>query len=133
VNSLTLPSPLRKSYIELNGGSRLYSYVHNPVNFTDPFGLGKRKIEPANAADHDIILKLSKSDYPETGGHIEEAIGKGHPDILTINRPVAKANRKASLKGIKTKSGFDRDEWPMAMGKEGGKGAHIKYIDPSDN
>ena len=28
---------------------------------------------------------------------------------------------------------LDRDEFPMAMFKEGGKGASVRYIDPSDN
>ncbi|HGC6391003.1 TPA: NucA/NucB deoxyribonuclease domain-containing protein [Cronobacter dublinensis] len=28
---------------------------------------------------------------------------------------------------------FDRDEFPMAMFKEGGKGASVRYINPSDN
>lgn len=27
----------------------------------------------------------------------------------------------------------DRDEWPMAMFKEGGNGANVRHIDPSDN
>lgn len=34
---------------------------------------------------------------------------------------------------ISIKKGYDRDEWPMAMCKEGGKGAHIEYISPADN
>ena len=32
-----------------------------------------------------------------------------------------------------TKLDKDRDEWPMAMFKEGGEGASVRYIDPSDN
>ena len=36
-------------------------------------------------------------------------------------------------KGIKTQKGTDRDEWPMAMFKEGGTGANVKHIDPADN
>ncbi len=34
---------------------------------------------------------------------------------------------------IPTKRGYDRDEWPMAMCKEGGAGASVKYVRPSDN
>jgi hypothetical protein len=37
------------------------------------------------------------------------------------------------LRGIKTVPGLDRDEWPMAMFKEGGKGASVRLINPSDN
>jgi gentisate 1,2-dioxygenase len=37
------------------------------------------------------------------------------------------------MKGFPSKSGFDRDEVPMAMFKEGGAGASVRYINPSDN
>ena len=42
-------------------------------------------------------------------------------------------NRKLSLAGVKTKAGMDRDDWPMTMFKEGGSGASVKYINPSDS
>lgn len=29
--------------------------------------------------------------------------------------------------------GLDRDEWPMAMFMEGGKGASVRHITPADN
>ena len=57
----------------------------------------------------------------------------GHPDILTISRLEVTERRAESLKDIATKKGFDRDEWSMAMFKEGGKGASVRYIFPSDN
>lgn len=117
----------------MSGCSRFYAYVHNPTSFVDPFGLAKCLIEPPDAADHDIILKISRADYPETAAHIEEAIAQGHPGILTIDRRAAPGNRTKSLKNHPTRPNADRDEWPLAMSKEGGTGAHIKYIDPSDN
>ena len=52
---------------------------------------------------------------------------------LTIDRTGAKGNRRASLRGISTKKGKGRDEYPPAMFKEGGKGASVRHIDPSDN
>lgn len=42
------------------------------------------------------------------------------PDVVTIDKDNSAANRAKSLKGIPTKPGKDRDEWPMAMFKEGG-------------
>jgi hypothetical protein len=45
----------------------------------------------------------------------------------------SRRNRSNSLRGKKAKKGFDRDEWPMAMFKEGGKGASVRYINPSQN
>ncbi|WDU48619.1 NucA/NucB deoxyribonuclease domain-containing protein [Taylorella equigenitalis] len=77
-------------------------------------------------------MKLSKSAYSETFGHIEEAIKAGHANIVTLGGN-SKANRRASLRGIDRIKGLDRDEWPMAMFKEGGEGASVKHIDPSDN
>jgi len=37
------------------------------------------------------------------------------------------------LAGIPTRDGFDRDEWPMAVCKEGGTGLSVVYIDPAEN
>ncbi len=81
----------------------------------------------------DYEIELSRSKYPESAKHIEDAIKNGQPEELTLDRTLAKSNRKASLKGVPTKSGFDRDEYPFAMTREGGKGADIQYIIPSDN
>lgn len=93
----------------------------------------KATVKDVDASTHDVEITISKSDYPETAQHIEDAINSGQPDIITIQRDMADANRKASLDGYDTKKGFDRDEWPMAMFSEGGSGADISYINPSDN
>lgn len=37
------------------------------------------------------------------------------------------------MENIQTRMGYDRDEYPMAMCEEGGAGADIEYITPSDN
>ncbi len=81
----------------------------------------------------DYEIELSRSKYPESAKHIEDAIKNGQPEELTLDRTLAKPNRKASLKGVPTKSGFDRDEYPFAMTREGGKGADIQHITSSDN
>ncbi len=57
----------------------------------------------------------------------------GHPDIVTINRPGAKANRRDSLRGHAKVAGKQLDEYPPAMFQEGGTGASVRAIDPSDN
>ncbi|MGG5833090.1 hypothetical protein ACQ4LK_24085, partial [Bacillus pumilus] len=54
--------------------------------------------------------------------HIEEAIDEGHSSVCTIDRKHSDEQREQSLHGIPTKRGYDRDEWPMAMCKEGGTG-----------
>ncbi|WP_046213082.1 NucA/NucB deoxyribonuclease domain-containing protein [Paenibacillus wulumuqiensis] len=81
----------------------------------------------------DYTLVFPKNRYPKTGDHIKDAIAAGESAICTIDRKGAKENRRESLKGIETRKGYDRDEWPMAMCKEGGAGADIRYVTPSDN
>ena len=63
----------------------------------------------------------------------EDAIANGQPEVLTIDRVGKKANRRASLKGIDKVPGKDLDEYPPAMFKEGGNGASVRPINPSDN
>ncbi|MES5853284.1 DNA-entry nuclease [Bacillus cereus group sp. MG68] len=82
---------------------------------------------------YDQVLEFPKGRYPETGKHITDAIKEGHSEVCTIDRGGAADRRKLSLAPYPSKKGYDRDEWPMAMCKEGGKGAHIEYISPADN
>lgn len=83
--------------------------------------------------EYDYVLIFPSDSYPETALHIYNAVENGHSDVCTIDREGAEDNRKESLKGIETKAGYDRDEWPMAMCAEGGLGASVAYIDASDN
>lgn len=100
--------------------ARLHGYLD--IRFGDETGTGET-----------VTLHFPADRYPETARHIKEAIAAGESPSCTLDREGADKNRKESLKGIPTKAGYDRDEWPMAMCAEGGSGADIKYIDPSDN
>jgi hypothetical protein len=82
---------------------------------------------------YDAVLEFPADVYPQTGAHIAAAIMAGESAICTIDRKGAEQRRQASLAGIPTLEGYDRDEWPMAMCAEGGKGAHIAYVESSDN
>ena len=93
----------------------------------------KAQVKEVDELTHDLELTISKTDYPEAAGHIEDAIANGHPGTVTIDKSMSDFNRSQSLKGYPTQKGFDRDEWPMAMFSEGGAGASIRYINPSDN
>lgn len=79
------------------------------------------------------VIYLPSDKYPKTAEHIIKAIEKGESNICTIDRKGATENRKQSLKGIPTKKGYDRDEFPMAMCEEGGTGADVEYVPLSDN
>ncbi|NEW05967.1 sporulation protein [Paenibacillus sp. SYP-B3998] len=89
------------------------------------------KTDAAAAYDATITFPLSR--YPLTGAHMRDAIAAGHSSICTIDREGAAENRKEALRGIPTKPGYDRDEWPMAMCQEGGRGADVRYVPFSDN
>jgi RHS repeat-associated protein len=78
-------------------------------------------------------VTVSKSRYPESAAHIEKAQAAGKPSQLTIDRGGASTRRKEAMSGTKTTPQKDRDEYPPAMFKEGGAGASVKPISPSDN
>ncbi|MFC3845590.1 NucA/NucB deoxyribonuclease domain-containing protein [Paenibacillus sp. GCM10012304] len=80
-----------------------------------------------------LTIVVPNERYPETAAHIKSAEEHGKSNICTIDRKSAEENRKESLKGVPIKKGFDRDEFPMAMCAEGGKGADIMYVTPEDN
>ncbi|MBN2980094.1 excalibur calcium-binding domain-containing protein [Cohnella algarum] len=82
---------------------------------------------------YDVTITFPADRYPETAAHIKAAIAKGESAVCTIDRDGADENREESLKGIPTKDGYDRDEWPMAMCAEGGTGADVAYVESSDN
>jgi len=98
----------------------------------EPTILMSRGINYENGSDA-VEVKISREKYPESAKHIEDAINEGQPDTLTIDRQGASNRRKASLKGVETIPGKDRDEYPPAMSKEGGEGSSIRHIEPSDN
>lgn len=82
--------------------------------------------------DYYVVIVDSKK-YPQTAEHIQWAIRKGLPEFVTLGRKEAAQRRKASLKSIKVRTIYDRDEWPMACFKEGGNGADVFYLGKSDN
>lgn len=91
-------------------------------------------ISPGNQDTTPSFTLIVPADrFPETAAHIKAAIEHGETPVCTIDRKGAEENRKESLKGIPTKPNKDRDEFPMAMCAEGGTGADIAYITPSDN
>ena len=77
-----------------------------------------------------VHVALSSTKYPETTDHIADAIAAGQPSLLHIDRADEDA---ASLADDPPRSGYDRDEYSPAMSREGGAGADVRYIDPSDN
>ena len=96
-------------------------------------GGGVAEADACQRQYHSVYVQLSQSKYPETTDHIQDAIAASQPALLHIARDEEEANRDAALAGFPPRSGYDRDEYPPAMSDEGGAGASVRYIDPSDN
>jgi hypothetical protein len=80
-----------------------------------------------------VVVRISARRYPYTADHIVDAIAAGEPRILHLDRAGADANREESLDGIPTRDGYDRDEMPPAVSREGGAGADVRYVPSADN
>ena len=98
-----------------------------------PMGIpGQPQCPPAGIRSvRDVVVPAEK--YPETARHIREAQANGQPQILTIDRGGAKGRRADAMDGNPVVPGRDRDEYPPAMFREGGAGASVRPISPSDN
>jgi hypothetical protein len=89
-------------------------------------------------------ITFSKTKYPNIRKHMIDAIKKGWPSVLVLNRPGADARRDKLLTGWATKPGNDRDEFPPAVARGKGKGltqgsdprgwkADVRYVPSSEN
>lgn len=108
--------------------------------FTEAPGirLGERCETPVKAAAcrrvrNTVRVHLDDDRYPFTADHILDAIRNGERRLLHIDRRHADEHREEALRGIPTKPGFDRDEYPPAASREGGRGADVRYVPFRDN
>ena len=83
--------------------------------------------------DTSATLTISLSRFPHVADHARDAMAAGESSICTIDRPGAGKRRTDSLRGIATAKGQDRDEFPPAVCKEGGKGADVRLVPSSEN
>lgn len=79
------------------------------------------------------VVIVDSRKYPQTAEHIKMAQTMGFPEFVTLGRGDAAERRKTSLADVKASPIYDRDEWPMAVFKEGGQGANVVYIEGRDN
>lgn len=83
-------------------------------------------------------VTLSKQRHPQTARHVLDAQRRGQPSILTLERSGAAARRRQALRDVGRRDwphqrGLDRDEYPMAMTREGGANADVRFIGAGDN
>jgi hypothetical protein len=75
---------------------------------------------------------FSKKKYPNIRAHVLEAIASGWPKVMVINRKGAPERRNRLRDLLPTKSGFDRDEYPAAIGRGKADGASWSLIAGTD-
>ena len=89
-------------------------------------------------------ISFSGTKYPNIRAHALAAIKAGWPSILVLNRPGADDRRKRLLEDVPTRAGYDRDEYPPAVGRGRGKGlvrgkdprgwmADVDYVPSAEN
>jgi hypothetical protein len=88
---------------------------------------------------------FSAAEYPNIRRHFRRAVARrGWPLRLVVNRPDADERRERLLRDIPTRDGFDRDEYPPAVGRGRGPGlergrnprgwkADVRYVPSSEN
>lgn len=80
-----------------------------------------------------VVVNLNNDRSPAAVSHVRRAIRAGQPWFLHIDRVHEDVHRRASLRGIPKVAGHDLDEYPPAVAAEGGAGADVDPILPSDN
>ena len=89
-------------------------------------------------------LVFSAVKYAHIRRHFRRALRRGWPRRLVLNRPGADERRDRLLRDIPTRDGFDRDEYPPAVGRGRGPGlergrdprgwkADVRYVPSSEN
>jgi len=77
-------------------------------------------------------LSFSRAKYPNVRRHFRAALRRGWPRTLVLNRPGADARRDRLLDDLATRDGYDRDEYPPAVGR-GRWRADVRYVPSSEN
>ena len=75
-------------------------------------------------------LGISSSKYPDLAENIYHAQQAGHPSVLTHGGN-SMANRNAALQDVPNIRPWSRDEYPFASSMEGGSGAWVGHVFPS--
>ena len=107
----------------------------------EPDGAARECVRP----DGVQRLVFSAAEYPNIRRHFGRAVvRRGWPLQLVVNRPGADERRERLLRDIPTHEGFDRDEYPPAVGRGRGPGlergrnprgwkADVRYAPSSEN
>ena len=89
-------------------------------------------------------IVFSAREYPNVRRHFRGALRRGWPRRLVVNRRGADARRERALRDVPIREGYDRDEYPPAVGRGRGPGlergrnprgwkADVRYVPSSEN
>jgi hypothetical protein len=115
-----------------------------PARVTDPPSRDHR--DPSGCIRPRRVQRISFSatTYPNIRRHYLAAETRGWPRTLVVNRSGADQRRARLLESYPTRPGFDRDEYPPAVGRGHGKGlergsdptgwkADVRYVPSHEN
>lgn len=74
-----------------------------------------------------VDVDLSEAHFPAVLGHMRRAIRAGWRRVLTLNRSGAAARSVRALRGVATRHGFERDQWPLPSGRATWR-ASVAYV-----
>ncbi len=77
-------------------------------------------------------ISFSATKYPNIRRHFLQAVRQGWPRVLTLRRPGADDRRDELLADVPTRDGYDRDEYPPAVGRRRAP-ADVAYVPSSEN
>jgi hypothetical protein len=77
-------------------------------------------------------IGFSATKYPNIRRHFLRALNEGWPRVLTLHRPGADDRRDEVLEAVPTREGYDRDEYPPAVGRRR-PAADVAYVPSSEN
>ena len=117
-----------------------------PAGSGDQPGCGSRSTYPLAACRPSAVqnISFSATKYPNIRRHFLDALRKGWPRTLVLNRVGAAARRERLLAPYPTRPGQDRDEYPPAVGRGKGPGlergvnprgwrADVRYVPSHEN
>ncbi|WP_210496019.1 NucA/NucB deoxyribonuclease domain-containing protein [Patulibacter sp. SYSU D01012] len=118
---------------DLHAGA-LWDRLTGTDDGADERGDARRAGDPAGCLRTPGVVRigLSSTRYPEVRAHWEAAIARGRPRVLTVRRRGAAARRRALLRAVPTRPGYDRDEYPMAAARAA-VDADVAYVDSAQN
>ncbi len=76
-------------------------------------------------------IGFSATKYPNILRHFLRAVRSGWPTILVVDRRGTDSRRDRVLAGVATKAGYDRDEYPPAMGRGRGSEGLTRGVNPT--